>query len=296
MEVRAATPEDRERVLEFTKDTWAKEGEGAGGWDFIPGVWDRWMEKQDEGKGTVLVADDGGEPVGIVRATAYLTGEAWMEGLRVAESHRNEGVGTLLTERALEYMKEAGARVARVMTFSWNEPALQILMDTGFERTAEFRFARAFGFPYGTKLGAANFDSSLYAIRDTEAYDDMNGLYVTDDWQMLEIPDRYSDFLSGVDVLAWEADDDIRAILICSGKRDRITGDQDRTELVFGFVWMEPKYAGDVALDVRAEAREREAEDALVFMPDRDDYVNSFEQAGFDFSDVDYVFEKPLVD
>lgn len=284
--VRDARGDDRDAVLAFASDTWE-------GWDYLPEVWRGWLD----GDGDLLVAADleSDEPVGVCHLTTYLTGEAWLEGLRVHPDRRRDGVATALLDAALDRARRDGAVTARCMTFDWNEPGVAFLDDaTDFERVASLRHGRGFGFPYGSKLEDATFDASLDALRDTDAYEATDGLYATPDWELLQLPDSVANFREGVEVLGWEQDDEIRAILVCTGTRTNTTGEEDRSELVFGFVWVEHQYASQLALDVRGEARERNVQDALVFLPDEEDVVAAFEQAGFDLDGEDLVYERTL--
>lgn len=281
-DIREARPDDRSQVLEFASDTWE-------GWDYLPDVWSDWLEE-----GTLLVAETNEGPVGVIHVTAYLTGEAWLEGARVHPDHRREGVATQLTERALQIARERGAEVVRCMTFDWNDPGKELVEALGFRRVAEIRHARSFGFPYGTSLEDATFDASLDAVRETEAFEEFGGLYVTRDWKALRIPETVGNFQAGAGILALEENNDVRAIMISDGVRTNTRGVDERTELVLGFTWCDPDYASSVALDVRAEVREREINDALVFLPDSEDIVTSFEQAGYDVSEPDYIYEKEI--
>ncbi|MDY6780172.1 MAG: GNAT family N-acetyltransferase [Halobacteria archaeon] len=316
VEIREARPEDRDAVFEFASETWSreeiKEGKDEGeeedaddegisggettprdGWDYIPEVWDDWLEA-DEGVVLVAVPEDGDDAVGVVRVTAFLTGEAWLEGMRVHPDHRREGVATALTDEALDVAAKRNAEVVRSMTFEWNEQGVELLESLGFERSVELRHARGFGFPYGSQIEEATFDESLDVIRETDAYDAVGGLHATSDWKMVSIPETVTNFREGTEVLAFEEDDDVRSVMICDGVRTNTSGVEERTELVLGFVWCDPEYASQLALDIRGEARDRNLNDALVFLPDDEEYIGSFEQAGFDVSDLDYVYERDI--
>ena len=55
-------------------------------------------------------------------------------GLMVAESHRRQGVGTMLLEQAVSWAREARVRKLDLHVFPWNEPALALYGSFGFER------------------------------------------------------------------------------------------------------------------------------------------------------------------
>lgn len=273
MNVRDARKADLDRVAEFAAETWD-------GWDYVPDVWDEWLDE-----GVALVAEVDGVVVGTVHGVTR-GDEAWLEGLRVDEEYRREGVGSALLEEIAERLD---AEVARGMAFGDNEAAVGFLETEGFERVATVKYGRGFGFPYGTSLQEANYDESLEVLKDSDAFDDFGGLYATSDWRMWSVPETAEEYDG--DILGFVEDDDVRGVALCDGVRVNETGEEKRSELVFGFVSVEPRYAGQFALDVRGEARDRNINDALVFLPDDTDTVSSFDQAGFDLDTTDHVYE-----
>jgi ribosomal protein S18 acetylase RimI-like enzyme len=280
VEVRDARRGDIDDVAGFASETWD-------GWDYIPDAWDDWMEQ-----GTTLVAES--EPDGVVGTvhTVRRGKEAWVEGMRVDEGHRREGVATELTEEALERLADEGASVVRCMAFGDNEDGAELMRSLGFERAATFRHGRGFGFPYGSMIEEANYEESLRVLRDSDAFEATGGLYATEDWRMWSVPDTVKEY--GGDVLGFAEDGDVRAVALCDGVRINETGEEKRTELVLGLVWVEPRYASQFALDVRGEARDRNINDALVFLPDDDEVVGAFDQAGYEFDEREHVYEKVI--
>jgi len=277
LDVRDARPADIDDVAGFATETWD-------GWDYVPDIWEDWL-----GEGTTLVAEYEGEVVGTVHATER-GDEAWLEGLRVAEEHRREGVGSRLTEAALERIAEEGTSVVRCVVFDDNDAAVELLNELGFERVTTMRHGRGFGFPYGSMIEEANYDESLRVLRDSDSFEVAGGLYATKDWRVWSVPETVEEYEG--DVLGFVEDDDVRAVALCDGVRVNETGEEKRTELVLGLVWVEPRYASQFALDVRGEARDRNINDALVFLPDEKEVVSAFDQAGFEFEGRDHVYEK----
>jgi ribosomal-protein-alanine N-acetyltransferase len=277
VKVRDARAGDRDVVAAFADSTWD-------GWDYVPDVWEDWL-----GEGVALVAEVDGRPVGTVHGVTR-GDEAWIEGLRVDDEHRREGVGTALVDTVVERLAD-DASVVRCMAFEDNDAAQSFLEEVGFERATTVRHGRGFGFPYGTTLEAANYDESLEVVRGTDALESVGGLYATTDWRMWSVPDSVDGYDG--EILGFVEDDDVRGVALCDGVRTNDTAEERRTELVLGFVWVEPRYASQFALDVRGEAREREIHDALVFLPD-DETVNAFEQAGYDFDRYDHIYEKVI--
>jgi len=277
--VRDARHDDLKEVSAFATDTWD-------GWDYVPDVWEDWLDE-----GVTLVVEDEGSVVGVLHAVTR-DDEAWLEGLRVAEGARRRGVATSLVEEVLERLGDTDAEVARGMVFENNEPAVELFGSLGFERATTIHHARGFGFPYGSQIEEANYDDSLDALRDTDAFDAVDGLYATTDWRMWSAPSSPDEYDG--DILGFVEDGDVRAIALCDGVRVNDAGEERRTELVLGLVWCQPEYASQFALDVRGEARDRNLNDALVFLPTKGDYTTSFDQSGFDISEGDHVYEKVI--
>ena len=277
--VRDARPDDVNPVAEFASETWD-------GWDYVPDVWDDWLEE-----GVTLVAESGGNVVGVVHGVAR-GNEGWLEGMRVAEEYRREGVGSTLTEALLARLSEEGVSVARCMAFDGNDAAVELLDSLGFKHVTTVRHGRGFGFPYGSIIEEANYDDSLQVLRDSDAFEAASGLYATKDWRMWSVPETVEDYEG--DVLGFVEDDDVRAVALCDGVRVNETDEEKRTELVLGIVWVEPRYASQFALDVRGEARERNINDALVFLPDDEEIIGAFDQAGFEFERRDHIYEKKI--
>lgn len=55
-------------------------------------------------------------------------------GLMVAKEARRQGVGRALLEAAVEWARGAGVRKLELHVFPWNEPALRLYEQFGFER------------------------------------------------------------------------------------------------------------------------------------------------------------------
>lgn len=133
--IRRATLDDAPAVIDFTRDTWP-EREGG---DYVPDVFEDWVETDDETQRT-LVAEADGVVAGLVRVTFLSDYEAWCQGIRVRPDYRNSGIATRLNHAAFDWARERGATVARNLVFSWNVGGLVLSRATGFEPVAEFRW------------------------------------------------------------------------------------------------------------------------------------------------------------
>lgn len=136
MNVRRATPDDYEAVVEMTNDIWPDRGG-----DYLPDVYHDWLEDEPgQGKKTFLAEIDG-EAAGIVQAVMLSPDEAWFQSMRVSSDHRRQGVSQRLNEAIFEWAREQGATVGRVMIFSWNTASFAAARASGLEPVTEFRFA-----------------------------------------------------------------------------------------------------------------------------------------------------------
>lgn len=132
VEIREAEASDVEDVVAFTEDTWE-------GGDYIPRVFEDWVESGDDSRAT-FVADLDGEAVGLVQFTLVSGYEAWTQGMRVAPAARGHGVGRALNATGFRWARRRGATVVRNMIFSWNVQGLGLARALGFEPVASFRW------------------------------------------------------------------------------------------------------------------------------------------------------------
>lgn len=132
VEIREAEASDVEDVVAFTEDTWE-------GGDYIPRVFEDWVESGDDTQVT-YVADLDGQAVGLVQFTLVSEYEAWTQGMRVAPEARGHGVGRALNATGFRWARSRGATVVRNMIFSWNVQGLGLARAIGFEPVASFRW------------------------------------------------------------------------------------------------------------------------------------------------------------
>jgi len=122
LSIRPGRPEDQPAIETFTRHTFE--------WgDYVARVYGEWLA---DTAGQTLVADSGGNAVGLARVASLSDEEAWFQGVRVHPDHRRQGVGTALTSHACEWAQERGARVIRLAVESWNRPARTQFERSGF--------------------------------------------------------------------------------------------------------------------------------------------------------------------
>ncbi len=125
--VRAA---DRDRIVELTKDVW-------GGNDYIGIVFDDWVA---DASATFQAVEVDGVVVGIQRLRPYAPGLVWYEGLRVATSHRRQGLARAMLTSAISEAREQGPGEMRLAT--GNLDAVRLFESVGFDRLVDIRWWR----------------------------------------------------------------------------------------------------------------------------------------------------------
>ena len=85
----------------------------------------------------VFVAEDDGAIVGrlsVARDPHQASRHVADLGLMVAVGHRRRGIGRALLEEAVVWAREAGISKLELHVFPWNEPAIRLYEQFGFER------------------------------------------------------------------------------------------------------------------------------------------------------------------
>jgi GNAT superfamily N-acetyltransferase len=128
LHMRPVRPADRDRVVELTKDVW-------GGHDYIPEVFDDWVA---DAASAFEALEVDGIVVGLQRLRPYASGLVWYEGLRVASSHRRQGLARAMLASAIAEAKERGHREMRLGTA--NPDAVILFESAGFRRLVDVRW------------------------------------------------------------------------------------------------------------------------------------------------------------
>jgi GNAT superfamily N-acetyltransferase len=126
--IRPVRPADRERVVDLTRDIW-------GGHDYVPRVFDAWVS--DSASAFQAVELDG-TVVALQRLRPYAPGLIWYEGLRVASSHRRQGLARLMLQAAIAQAREQSFREMRLAT--GNPAAAKLFEEAGFGRLQDNRW------------------------------------------------------------------------------------------------------------------------------------------------------------
>jgi GNAT superfamily N-acetyltransferase len=126
--IRPMRPADRARVMELTRDVWD-------GHDYVPRVFDDWVS--DSASAFQAIELDG-IIVGLQRLRPYATGLLWYEGLRVASSHRRQGLARYMLQSAIDQAREQNFREIRLAT--GNPAAAKLFEEAGFVRLQDDRW------------------------------------------------------------------------------------------------------------------------------------------------------------
>jgi GNAT superfamily N-acetyltransferase len=121
---------DRERVVEISRDIWD-------GHDYLPRVFDEWLA--DAGA-AFQAAEVEGVVVGVQRLRPIAPGLLWYEGLRVASTHRRQGLARAMLASAIADAREQRFREIRLGT--GNADAVPLFESMGFRRLVDVRWWR----------------------------------------------------------------------------------------------------------------------------------------------------------
>ncbi len=128
--IRPVRPADRDRVMEITRDVWD-------GRDYLPRAFDHWV---GDAGASFQAAEVDGVVVGVQRLRPYAPGLTWYEGLRVASTHRRQGIARAMLASAVDEAREQGFRELRLATRDL--PAIKLFEAAGFRRIVELRWWR----------------------------------------------------------------------------------------------------------------------------------------------------------
>jgi GNAT superfamily N-acetyltransferase len=127
--IRPARPDDGDAIAGFTQDTFT--------WgDYVSAAFPDWIADE---RGRVMVAvDDDDRAIALSRGVMLSDTELWLQGARVSEPWRRQGVASALGEALIDWAIDQGARIARLLTEGWNEPAQRQVERSGFRCAAEW--------------------------------------------------------------------------------------------------------------------------------------------------------------
>ncbi len=140
IEIRRAEPSDAEALVALGRAV----GSEPEGWLIAVNGWRSVADERRYLKAirrhphaAVFVALDGDQMVGrlsLARDQHPASQHVADLGLMVAATHRRQGIGRELLETAVGWAKETGVTKLELHVFPWNEPAIKLYEQFGFER------------------------------------------------------------------------------------------------------------------------------------------------------------------
>jgi ribosomal protein S18 acetylase RimI-like enzyme len=125
---RPALPKDTPEVMALTSRIWE-------GHDYVPFVWQEWLE---DAQGLLAVAEYAGRVVGLVKLSWLGEEDWWMQGLRVDPDLQGQRIASHLHDYVLEDWQRRSGGVLRLATSSQRLPVHHLCDRTGFHKAGEF--------------------------------------------------------------------------------------------------------------------------------------------------------------
>lgn len=197
VKIRPAHTSDTSHVFAFLQEVW--EGE-----DYVPSVWDEWLR---DPAGYLVVAEIEGEPIATGRITNLEWGEYWLEGLRVAVSHRRLGVASRLQDHLLEYWDRAGGESVGYLTHRDQTTVHHLAAKAGFRDQFQVQMVR-----WNAQTGEHDFEPCKHlapTVTQLTGWSEMNGLdgRMEVDWTYPRIlPARLQAYQDKCRIWTWRGD------------------------------------------------------------------------------------------
>jgi ribosomal protein S18 acetylase RimI-like enzyme len=280
LKIRLAQPEDRADVLAISATVWD-------GNDYIPNVWDTWLQSPID-EGFVLVGESAGHVVGLQHTRLQPGGVAWMEGIRVHPEWRNQGIAKRLLDDSLRRSRDLGANRARLSTANVNKVSQTVAQSIGFHFVDEFTRYNADALDKApTGIGGiverpiTTEELSLIRKRTGDGV-----ALVADSWTAFDLPDQYPPESFALSALIGDPIESV-ALAGAMPERDRLT-----------IVYLAGSQNGirDLSLYMRAKAFQRSLPKTAAWVRNQPSVTAGLTAAGFEpQSDISMcVFERPL--
>ena len=293
IEVRQARHDDRETVVAFTEDTWPELGG-----DYIPDVFEEWVDTDGPGQRTLMATVDG-RPVGVLQVVLLSDHEAWAQGMRVDPAFRGASVGRRLSEAAFEWAVARGATVCRNMVFSWNAAGLGQARAVGFDPVTEFRWLKPDPNPDASRELCLSHDSavawSAFHGSDADRHLGGLGLDLEESWALAEVTERRLG--TAESTLALHDGERRRAMTYRTRTFERENDDGvEETYAEYGVgAWDDHEALSELAAAVAGDAAAAGADRTRVLIPETPRHVSDAAYARIPLGDdPDFVLERNL--
>lgn len=125
--IRRARADDREAIAAFTTDTFE--------WgDYVADAFHGWLE--EPGTAVFVVVDEKDMPVALAGGRMLSPTEAWFHAARVRPDHRGRGLAGQLAEVLMDWAKDGGGLVGRLLIEDWNEASKRHIAKIDFREVA----------------------------------------------------------------------------------------------------------------------------------------------------------------
>jgi len=124
--LRPARQDDVPRIEPWTRDTFT--------WgDYVGEALPAWIA--DESSLVVVCVDEGDHPMAMSRAEMLSPTEGWLSAARVHPDHRRAGMGAAMNDYGVQWAKDHGAQIVRLVVEEENRPARAQVEKLGYRNT-----------------------------------------------------------------------------------------------------------------------------------------------------------------
>lgn len=268
MRVRQARARDYDPIAAFTEETWDRfDG------DYIPDVFEEWVESDDETQRTLVAVEEDDTPVGLVQAVLLSEYEAWYQGMRVDPAYRNRGIGRDLAHASFDWSREQGATVGRNMVFAWNVQGLGLSRAAGFDPEAEFRWAHPEPDPDAEVEATVSPDlNAAWTLwQRSRARDALRGLglHMGESWAVSEVTPERLERARDQESLIVLDDDGTVGMTYRVRVYEREREGEEQTWAEYGAAaWADEAACGDLMAAIARDAASVDAEFVRVLVPE----------------------------
>ena len=196
--IRNSTPSDKNQILSFCKNTFS--------WgDYINEVWDSW-EKDD---GLVIIEDDK-TAIAICHGVMYQNEKMlWIEGIRVKENYRNNGIATRFIRYFEKIAIDSGIKHVNMLIETENISSLNLAKKLEYKIISEWNY---FSLP---SKNNSHMKIKFESIDINEL--NFKGMRFVDSWRWIPLTkDNFENLYSSGNVLCQKNDGVVQSLGIIS--------------------------------------------------------------------------------
>ena len=170
---RLAKNSDKDHVLNFCEKTFS--------WgDYIHEVWDSWIDE-----GNLIVMEQNQIPISMTHAAFYPNEKMiWIEGIRVKENFRKNGVAQKMILYLEETAKSKNCELSRMLIASENEPSLSLAKKLGYKILSKWNYFSLESKPINEEINIGT-DSCIDSVNLDE-----NNSHFIESWRWIPLTDE----------------------------------------------------------------------------------------------------------